>query len=91
MNRTTTSPVCMESTRSKKRSFPSRLSHLEAHTPQHRGDISGDLSATRPDLYFTIKALCAFRATYSRDESHVDLARQCGKSLDTTRAVFRLV
>ena len=88
MNRTLTSPNSVVRVPSyNERSFPLRLSCLEAPTPPDRGDISGDLT----DFFTTNTALRAVKATEEHDESHIDFARQCGKSPLTMSAVFHCV
>ena len=69
-----------------KHSSSLRLSCLEAPTPPDRGDISGQ--STR--FFTTNTALRAVKATDEHDESHVDFARECGKSRITMSAVFPL-
>jgi hypothetical protein len=56
--------------------YSSRLSHLEAHTPLDRGDISSDLT----DFFSIHGTLRAVKGTEERDESHVDLTRNCDLS-----------
>jgi hypothetical protein len=48
-----------------------RLAHLEAPTPLHRGESSGDLT----DFSSTNGALRAVKGTQEGDESHVDLTQ----------------
>ena len=64
-----------------------RLAHLEAPTPLHRGESSGDLT----DFSSTNGALRAVKGTQEGDESHVDLTRHCGKSFVTTSVVLHRV
>jgi hypothetical protein len=54
----------------------SRLSNLEAPKPLDQVDFSGDLT----DFTSINGPLRAVKRTEERDESHVDLARHCGKS-----------
>jgi hypothetical protein len=54
----------------------SRLSHLEEPTPLDRGGVSGDLT----DFSSINGPLRVVKGTEERDESHVDLTRNCGKS-----------
>ena len=84
MNRTLTS---LKVFRYNERSSLSRLTHLEAPTPLHRGEISGDLT----DFSSTYGALRAVKGTQEGDESHVDLTRHCGKSFVTTSVVLHRV
>jgi len=84
MNRTLTS---LKVFRYNERSSLSRLTHLEALTPLHRGEISGDLT----ELSSTNGALRAVKGTQEGDESHVDLTWHCSKSTVTTNTVFHRV
>ena len=75
MNRTLTSPdsvVSPQLLEYNERSFPFRLSFLEAPTLPDRGDISRDLT----DFSTMNTTLRAVEATEEHDESHVDFARQ---------------
>ena len=69
------------------RSFPLRLSCLEAPTPPDRGCVSRDLT----DFSTTNKALHAVKETEEHNQSHVDFTRHCGKSPVTISAVFHCV
>ena len=69
------------------RSFPLRLSCLEAPTPPDRGDISGQLTR----FSATNMALCAVKETEESDGLHGDLTRLCGKAPVTMSAVLHRV
>ena len=81
MNRTLTSPSIVASPSLQRSFFIAllRLAHLEAPTPLHRGEISGDLT----DFSSTNGALRAVKGTQEGDELHVDLTWHCGKTLVT--------
>ena len=85
MNRTLTSLGIVA--RPSLHSSSSRLTHLEAPTPLHRGESSGDLT----DFSSTYGALRAVKGTQEGDESHVDLTRHCCKSFVTTSVVLHRV
>jgi hypothetical protein len=67
--------------------YSSSLSHLEAPTPLSRGDISGDLT----DISSINGHLHAVKGTDERDKSHVDLTRNCGKSVVAMNKVIHRV
>ena len=90
MNRTLTSPSIVASPSLQRAYFfiaLLRLAHLEAPTPLHRGESSGDLT----DFSSTNGALRAVKGTQEGDESQVDLTRHCGKFFVTTSVVLHRV